>query len=385
MSASVTVESRQATPAPALPRRARGVLLAAGGAALLMGVWTGLMKAGMHEPMGPVAAHGPLMALGFLGTLIGLERAVAHGTRWSALAPAASAAGVVAVLGGAPTVVGGSLFALAGATVCLVFADLLRRHADHALVLMAAGAVAWAGAGALWAAGWSPVRIAPLLAAFLVLTIVGERVELSRLAAPTPAALRRLLLAAGVFALGAVVALVAWRTGLLLAGVGAVLQATWLLRHDIARVTIRRPGLPRFAATCMLAGHAWLTAAGVLWIAEAAGVGPWLVHDAALHAVFLGFVMSMVMGHAPIILPAVLHRPLPHTGLGWVPLVLLHASLAVRIGADLAGSAWLRGWAAHGNVTALLLFVGLSALVARRARSRPAPPSPAVVSHGSAA
>ena len=114
-------------------------------------------------------------------------------------------------------------------------------------------------------------------------------------------------------------------------------------------------------------------------------LGPWLVHDAALHAVFLGFVMSMVMGHAPIILPAVLHRPLPHTWLGWVPLVLLHVSLAVRVGADLAGSAWLRGWAAHGNVTALLAFVGLSALVARRARTRPAPPSPAVVSHGSAA
>ena len=92
-----------------------------------------------------------------------------------------------------------------------------------------------------------------------MLTIVGERVELSRLAAPTPAALRRLLLAAGVFALGTVVALVAWRTGLLLAGVGAVLQAAWLLRHDIARATVRRPGLPRFAATCMLAGHVWLT------------------------------------------------------------------------------------------------------------------------------
>ena len=361
------------------------MLLAAGGAALVMGVWTGLMKAGVHDPVGPVAAHGPLMALGFLGTLIGLERAVAHGSRWAALAPAASALGVVAVLAGAPTVVGGALFAVAGLTVCAVFADLLRRHVEPYLVLMAAGAGAWAASAALWAAGVSPVRLAPLLAAYLVLTIVGERVELSRLRTPSPAAQRRLLVLAGVFTTGAVVAVVAWRTGLALAGIGALLQAVWLVRHDVARVTVRRPGLPRFAATCMLAGHAWLAVAGVLWMAEAAGVGSWLVHDAALHALFLGFVMSMVMGHAPIILPAVLHTPLPHRAIGWVPLGVLHVSLVVRVGADLAGSTWLRGWAAHGNVTALLLFVGLSAAVAVRARSGATATSPAVLSPRSVA
>ena len=362
--------------APALPRRVRGLLLAAGGAALVTGVWTGLMKAGVHDPVGPVGAHGPLMVLGFLGTLIGLERAVAHGTRWSAIAPAASAAGVVAVLAGAPAGVAGGLFALAGLTVCAVFVDLLRRHLAPYLVLMAAGAVAWAASATLWATGNSPVRVAPLLAAFLVLTIVGERVELSRLRTPTAASLRRLGVAAGVFTAGTVVALVAWRTGLVLAGVGAVLQAAWLLRHDVARATVRRPGLPRFAATCMLAGHAWLAVGGALWVAEATGTGSWLVHDAALHSVFLGFVMSMVMGHAPIILPAVLGIALPHRPSAWVPLVLLHASLVLRVGADLAGSTWLRGWAAHGNVTALLLFVGLAAATAVRSRpGRTAPSS----------
>ena len=75
--------------------------------------------------------------------------------------------------------------------------------------------------------------------------------------------------------------------------------------------------------------------------------------------------MSMVMGHAPIILPAVLATPLPYRPSAWVPLGLLHASVALRVGADLAGSSALRGWAAHGNVTALLLFVGLVAGTAR--------------------
>lgn len=359
-----------------LPGPARAVLLAAGGAALLVGLWTGLMKAGVHDAVGPVGAHGPLMALGFLGTLIGLERAVAHARRWSVLAPAASAAGVVLVLAGAPTWLAGAAFTVAGVTVCAVFADLLRVHVEPYLLLMAGGAVAWAASAALWATGTSPVRVAPLLATFLVLTIVGERVELSRLRSPSPAAVRRLGAAVGVFVVGTTLTLWAWAPGLVVAGAGLLAQTAWLVRHDVARVTVRRPGLPRFAAVCMLAGYGWLAVAGGLWVAQGLGVGPWLVHDAALHALFLGFVMSMVMGHAPIILPAVLRVPLPHTGLAWVPLAVLHASLLVRVGADLAGSTWLRGWAAHGNVTALLLFVAASVLVAVRSRRQHATTRP---------
>jgi hypothetical protein len=34
--------------------------------------------------------------------------------------------------------------------------------------------------------------------------------------------------------------------------------------------------------------------------------------DAVIHAAFLGFAMSMVMAHAPVIPPAVLRRPLPY-------------------------------------------------------------------------
>ncbi|BFO21058.1 hypothetical protein SHKM778_74460 [Streptomyces sp. KM77-8] len=45
-----------------------------------------------------------------------------------------------------------------------------------------------------------------------------------------------------------------------------------------------------------------------------------------MHAVFLGFVMSMIMAHAPVILPAVLRRPLPyHPGLA-LAAWLLHGS-----------------------------------------------------------
>lgn len=369
VSGVVTTGPPDTAPLSAIPR-GRLLALLAGGLALLMGVWTGLARAGVHDPAGPVASHGVLMVLGFLGTLVALERAVALRRRWAYAAPAASGAAVVCLTLGWPPVIAGVLLVAAGVVVVAASVVMLRQHVAGYLGMMAGGAVAWVLAAALWTAGWSPVRLAPILAAFLVLTILGERLELSRLRSPSPRAVRRLAAVVALFAGGALLTLVHRRTGLVVAGAGLLGQTIWFWRHDIARVTVHRPGVPRFAGACLLAGYVWLAASGVLWIALGAGVGGSLLHDAALHTLFLGFVMSMVMGHAPVILPAVLRTPLRVTRLTWVPVVLLHLSVAVRVAADLGGSSWLRGLAAHGNVSALLLFVVVAAVGARRGRRR---------------
>ncbi|HSR25491.1 MAG TPA: hypothetical protein VLW53_18195, partial [Candidatus Eisenbacteria bacterium] len=112
--------------------------------------------------------------------------------------------------------------------------------------------------------------------------------------------------------------------------------------------------------------YVWLGVAGVLWatLGEVAD-GP--RYDATLHAVFLGFVMSMVMGHAPVIVPAVLRVRLPHRPLAYVPVALLHASVAVRLVAgDAFGAEPLRQAGGVGNVAALLLFVIVSAAAVER-------------------
>ena len=71
----------------------------------------------------------------------------------------------------------------------------------------------------------------------------------------------------------------------------------------------------------------------------AAGLAPdGLSYDAALHALLLGFVFSMVFGHAPIVFPAVLRVALPYHPVFYAPMVLLHASLAVRLLGDASGS-----------------------------------------------
>lgn len=344
------------------------VLLLGGAVGLLLGVYTGLARGGTDHRYVAADLHGLLMVLGFLGTVIALERAVAHGRRWGYLGPVLSSTAVLALPFSRP--VGGTLLTAAGMVVLATYVSLLHRSGrEPHLTIMAIGAVAWIAATVLWLAGAGPIRITPLLAAFLVLTIVGERLELSRLSLPSDDSRRRFLLAVAVFVVGAAIAPF-WRpVGLTIGGIGMLGQVVWLGRYDLARRTVRRPGLPRFAAVCLLSGYVWMAVSGLLWTAMGFGATGLLLHDALVHSLFLGFVLSMVMGHAPIIVPAVLRVPLRFIRSAYVPLVLLHVSVTVRIVADLAGSLRWREVALHGNVTALVLFV-VTTMVAVRGAGR---------------
>jgi hypothetical protein len=212
----------------------------------------------------------------------------------------------------------------------------------------------------------------PWLVGFVVLTIGGERLELARLEMGPGAGTTLLLLAAALLA-GIVAALLWPATGAPLLGLALLVLVGWLARHDVARRTVRSTGLPRFSAGCMLAGYAWLGVAGVLWLVGAAAPGG-PGYDAVVHAVFLGFTLSMIMAHAPVILPAVLRRPLPYSPVLMVPALLLHASLVLRLWlGDALGVAAARQWGGALNIAAVLLFVLLAAASVVRA----AAPGPA--------
>jgi hypothetical protein len=133
-------------------------------------------------------------------------------------------------------------------------------------------------------------------------------------------------------------------------------------------------------ASCLLVGYVWLAAAGVLWLRFGlASEGP--AFDAALHAVFLGFVISMVFAHAPVIVPAVFRAAVPYRRHFYANLVLLHASLLLRVvGGDAAGhrTAWQLGGVL--NEVALLCFLAVTAAAVRagrRQRRTPTVASPA--------
>jgi hypothetical protein len=145
--------------------------------------------------------------------------------------------------------------------------------------------------------------------------------------------------------------------GAILFGIALLVTTLWLLRHDIALLNVRRSGQTRFMAACMLAGYAWLGFAGLSLIGLPPGESS-LGYDVALHAVLIGFVLSMVFGHALIILPAVARVRLSYTPVLYAPLLLLHASVILRSGAGILG--WEVGRMASGILTllALLMFAG---------------------------
>jgi hypothetical protein len=116
---------------------------------------------------------------------------------------------------------------------------------------------------------------------------------------------------------------------------------------------VKTAGFARYAAVALLCGYAWLAVAGVAWIAVAMGFPR--ARDAAMHALGLGFVFSMILGHAPLVVPVIARLRMRYLSFFYVPLALLHASLAVRL---LAGfeDATLRLAGGILNATAIVLF-----------------------------
>jgi len=326
-------------------------------AALVVASWAGLSRLGLRLGSPPASLHGPLMVLGFLGTVISLERAVGLGRAWAWTAPVVAAAGTLLLLIGEPT--GGLALLVAGGVALSVVYGAALRIGRNPLYLRveALGALAWVAAAAALLAGTPVIWVAPSLGAFLVLTIVGERIELSRMA-PAPSRFHGLVLGGGAAVLlGASVASI-WVVGPAsrLAGIALVVLAVAGSTADIARRTIRTPGVTRFMASSILIGYLWLAIAGLLWVAGAIDSGGSL-YDPALHALFVGFVLSMIFAHAPVIVPAVAEIALPFHRFWWLALAVLHLTLAVRVAGSVFGANGMRVWGGTGNVVALGLFV----------------------------
>ncbi|CCI53893.1 hypothetical protein [Nostocoides jenkinsii] len=271
--------------------------------------------------------HGILMVLGFLGTLISLERSVALRAAWAYAAPALLGAGGLALVAPVPRLVAQVLLVAGCALATAVLVALWRRAHDDTTITQVLAASLALGAAVLWLR-LDVADLLPWLVGFVVLTVCAERVELARLTLPPTAGL-------------------------------------WLLAFATA-------------------GYAWLGVAGLGWLIGGPPVSPER-YDLLVHSCFLGFGMSMVMAHAPVILPAVLRVALPYRPVLWIPLVLLHIGLLVRLVAGLADG-HTTPWRVGAFVTiAALLALPASAIACvltgrRAARIHPKASEPAQVS-----
>jgi hypothetical protein len=209
-------------------RSLRVPLMALGIVALLTGVWAGLLRLGWQVPLLAAtfpSAHGPLMVSGFLGTLIGIERAAALGHRWAYAAPLGTALGAVALVTAMPGDLGLLAMALGSLGFVLTSGLIICRQPTLFTVIMGLGAMAWLVGNTLWLVGWPMYRVAPWWASFLVLTIAGERLELSRLLPPPQRSQLAFLLGGGVLLCGLVLGGIAFDVGIRVAGLGMLWRA----------------------------------------------------------------------------------------------------------------------------------------------------------------
>lgn len=328
-------------------------------AALLVGLNAGLQLLGADAPLKVERfpqVHGMLLVLSFVGTVIALERSVALNKAWGYASPALLGIAGLLLISPADLWTGKSVMLAGTIAMTLVYIPLWRRQYDNVVLIQILGSVSAIAAAALWIRIPNIPVLLPFLVSFVVLTIAGERLELARIGIRSPKA-EPLLLTASFTLLGATAATLLWPTiGYPLFGVSLLGTVAWLVAYDAARKTIRSQGLPRYIAASLLAGYGWLAIAGVV-LAIQEGPLTGAAYDAAIHTVFLGFTISMIMAHAPVILPAVLRKPLPYTPGFWLPAGLLHLSLVIRLGmGDGAGNhgAWVIGGVL--NVISILLF-----------------------------
>ncbi len=339
---------------------------------LLAGLWAALGRIGWRLPPLPVpllGQHGALMISGFLGTLVSLERAVALQKRWAYAVPILSALGSIALFSGLPSEIGRGLIALAALGLVVVFRLIYRIRSTIDIGTMALGAIMWLVGNALWLFGQPAYHAAGWWAGFLILTIAGERLELSRVLILNERSRNFFKTALAVFSMGLLGSLVVLDVGLRVAGAGLILFGVWLLRFDLARRTIRQDGLTRFIAACLLPGYVWLIVGGGLWLIVGSTSTNGFLYDAMYHSLFLGFIFSMIFGHAPIILPAVMPIEVAYRSSFYLHLALLQLSLILRVIADLLAAQPVRQWAGLLNVLAILFFLFN---MARSVRRRPA-------------
>lgn len=348
----------------------RALMLITVAVALLGGLGSGLARLGWQmDPLSQdwLMLHGPLMISGFLGTLICLERAVALSTRskWALLVPLINAAGAVALLTMGDVPLARGLLMLGSFGMVTLCAVMIRLHPSRDIAIIGAGASAWLIGNVLWFTLMPVYQVVHLWSAFLILTVVGERLELSRVRRLTARSQTLLVVFVAVYLAGVLLTPWALDAGVRVLGVGALLLAGWLLHYDVARRTIRQKGLPRYIGACLLLGYVWLGFGGAaaLW-SGAIYAGP--DYAVVLHAFLLGFIFSMIFGHAPIIVPALTGLKYLYTPLLYAHLILLHVTLVYRTYGSMARNFDAQKVGGLLNVVAVLLFLAMTVLVVLR-------------------
>ena len=136
-------------------RIGRAPLLLMGMGCLVAGVWGGLVRLPLNLPLPGgnanwLSFHGPLMVCVFLGTVIGLERAVGLRGWWTYVAPLLTGMGAVMVIAGMMGRVPVAFIAAGSIWFWVVTLWVVKLQRVTFTMVMSAGALAWAVGNMCW-------------------------------------------------------------------------------------------------------------------------------------------------------------------------------------------------------------------------------------------
>ena len=86
----------------------------------------------------------------------------------------------------------------------------------------------------------------------------------------------------------------------------------------------------RYNEVCILSGSIWLLFGSALGVLTSI-TGAFFIRDSFIHSIAIGFIGSIITCFAPILLPGLLGRKAPITGLSFWPIALLNAGILLRV------------------------------------------------------
>jgi len=317
----------------------------------------------LHVPSpNMVVFHGVLMVSGFLGTVIVLERSTALGWGVGNIFALLSGLGALIVGIGWNTEIGIVMVVIAGFGLISMYIFIISKEFTWHTFIMLLGSVLWFLGSIFWLRSYPFTFTANLWAGFLVLTVIGERIELSRIIQTSGSQRAIAGLLSTIFMIGLLINYLWVGIGVVTSALALVALSIWLLKNDLARYTVSQAGLPKYMAICLISGFIWLivgACASILYMK----IPDHLYYDAYLHSIFLGFIFSMIFAHTPVIFPSLTGMQVGFYDRFYIHYLLLQGSLIIRLIGDFVADGLIREIGGSLNGLAIVFFL-ISTIVA---------------------
>ena len=324
--------------------------------------------------------HSELIVFGFLGVLIMFERVIGveilpKDRRPITVKPMIPifAAGFLLYLAGsvlqsdAVVVLGGVLMAVGSVFFAYVVWWLFFRGGDHlAMYFMLLGVVALTIASLVSThiVTWDQYGFALLLLSYPMLFIIGERVELTRFGSGRSGRrnFKTALVVASTGLILLIIDTVLFPSILLLGGAAICYLAVIGITYKVESMSLRRLSTIRYPINRYVTIHTttayyWITVGLALLLLRLVWTSNPFLYDAFIHSIGVGYVGTMILAHGPIILPAILKRPMINKTLSLIPLLLLTLGNLIRVAGDLVKPFYF-------DLAAVIGYSGLLILVA---------------------